>query len=165
MPEVWFSLGSNQDRERCIRGGVQALAETFGPLRLSSLYETPPEGFEGTPFFNLVAGGHTDLPVAGVQRRLRQIEDRFGRDRSGPRFGPRTLDIDLLLYGDLDGEVDGVRLPREEIYRYAFVLGPLAEVAGGLALPGDGRRVRDLWAAFPRMPGDLRPLGPLESLL
>ncbi len=160
MPAVWFSLGSNRDRERCIRGGLAALEESFGPLRLSSLYETPAQGFAGEPFYNLVAGGDTGQPVGRVQTRLREIEDRFQRDRTGPRFGPRTLDIDLLLYGDLTGEIDGVHLPRAEIYRYAFVLGPLAEVAGDLILPGDGRRVAELWAAFPPHDRLLRRIAP-----
>lgn len=146
MLRIWLSLGSNQAREQSLRGAVRMLREAFGPLVLSAVYESDAVGFVGEPFLNLVAGAETDLPVEAVQRRLRQIEDAHGRVRGGDKFSPRTLDIDLLTYGalvrpDLD-------LPREEIVRHAFVLGPLAEVAPDERHPVLGRRYAELWAAF-----------------
>lgn len=146
MPWVWLSLGSNIDREANLRGAVAALREAFGPLRLSSVYETPAEGFVGEPFYNLVAGVVVDIDPAALRQRLRRIEDAHGRVRGGEKFAPRTLDIDILTYGDLVDETQDI--PRDEILRYAFVLGPLAEVAADERHPGLQRSYGDLWAAF-----------------
>ena len=146
MPRVWLSLGSNLDRERSLRGGVRMLRGRLGPLILSSVYESAAVGFAGEPFLNLVAGALTELPPEGVQAWLREVEDGNGRVRGPDKFAPRTLDIDLLTYGDL--VQSALRLPRDEILYHAFVLGPLAEVAPDERHPVDGRRYAELWAAF-----------------
>lgn len=148
MPGCWLSIGSNQQRERSIRGALSELQRVFGELRLSSIYETPAVGFEGEPFLNLVVGVATDLSVARIDSELRRIEDAHGRVRGAEKFAPRTLDIDLLTYGDRVGHVDGRDLPRNEILHYAFVLGPLAEVAPDERHPADGRSYAQLWAAM-----------------
>ena len=148
MPRCWLSIGSNQDREASIRGAVADLRAAFGDLILSSVYESPAEGFAGTPFLNLVAGIQTELDVAAIDRALRRIEDAHGRVRGPEKFSPRTLDIDLLTYGDRVGSLDGRTFPREEILRYAFVLGPLAEVARDEPCPGTDRTFGELWSAM-----------------
>jgi 2-amino-4-hydroxy-6-hydroxymethyldihydropteridine diphosphokinase len=160
MPRCWLSIGSNQDREASIRGAVAALGEAFGDLVLSAVYESSAVGFVGEPFLNLVAGIDTDLSVAEIDATLRRIEDAHGRVRGPNKFAPRTLDIDLLTYGDLVGNLDGRELPRDEIFLYAFVLGPLAEVAPDAVCPGTGRTFADLWDAFdrPSQPLTLFPL-------
>jgi 2-amino-4-hydroxy-6-hydroxymethyldihydropteridine diphosphokinase len=144
MPRCWLSIGSNQDREASIRGAVADLRSAFGNLVLSSVYESPAEGFAGEPFLNLVAAFDTDKTVAEIDRVLRTIEDGHGRVRGPDKFAPRTLDIDLLTYGQAIGTLDGRELPRDEILRYAFVLVPLAEVAPDDRHPGTGRSFRDL---------------------
>jgi 2-amino-4-hydroxy-6-hydroxymethyldihydropteridine diphosphokinase len=144
----WVSLGSNRERERSIRAAVAALAERFGRLRLSPVYESAAEGFAGDPFLNLVAGFDTALGVGDLRAELRAIEAANGRERAGPRFAPRTLDLDLLTYGDQVGEIDGYRLPRDEILTYAFVLGPLADVAPRERHLCDGRTYSELWRAL-----------------
>jgi 2-amino-4-hydroxy-6-hydroxymethyldihydropteridine diphosphokinase len=159
MPRVWVSIGSNQERDASIRGAVRALRERFGELILSRVYESEAVGFEGGPFLNLVAGFDTDEPVAAVNAAFREIEDAFGRVRGPEKFAPRTLDIDLLAYGDRVGTVDGCPLPRDEILRYAFVLGPLAEVAGEAIHPVLGRSYRALWDAFDRQAQPIAPVG------
>jgi len=148
MPWVWVSIGSNIDREHYIRAAVTALRERFGELLLSSVYETPSEGFDGDPFYNLVAGFATELPVEQLHPLMREIEDAHGRVRSGPKFGARTLDIDLLTYGDEVTDRGGKALPRDEIEKYAFVLGPLAEVAPDECHPQLGMSYQALWEAF-----------------
>jgi 2-amino-4-hydroxy-6-hydroxymethyldihydropteridine diphosphokinase len=148
MPRCWLSIGSNQAREASIRGAVADLRAAFGDLVLSRVYESPAEGFAGAPFLNLVAGIRTDLGVAEIDRILRGIEDGRGRVRGPEKFAPRTLDIDLLTYGDRVGTLDGRALPRDEIQRYAFVLGPLAEVAPNETCPGTGRTYGELWVAL-----------------
>jgi 2-amino-4-hydroxy-6-hydroxymethyldihydropteridine diphosphokinase len=144
MPHCWLSIGSNQDREASIRGAIDDLNSAFGDLILSNIYESPAEGFAGEPFLNLVAGIDTNLSVGEIDRTLRAIEDAHGRIRGPDKFAPRTLDIDLLTYGQASGTLDGRELPRDEIMRYAFVLGPLAEVAPDEVHPGTGRSFRDL---------------------
>ena len=148
MTEVYLSIGSNVDRERQLRAVREALAARYGPLVLSSVYETHAVGFEGDDFYNLVVGLETDEPVRDLAQGLRGIEAASGRRRGSRRFTPRTMDIDLLLYGDLVVDEAGLQLPRDEIERYAFVLAPLAEIAGRRRHPVTGRRYDELWAGF-----------------
>lgn len=146
MRRCWISLGSNRAREASIRGGVKQLREAFGSLVLSSVYETDAEGFDGEPFLNLVAGVDTRLGVGEIRAILRRIEAANGRERGEGRFASRTLDLDLLTYGDAAGEIDGYRIPRDEILRYAFVLGPLADVAPDERHPTAGLSYKRLWS-------------------
>lgn len=148
MARCWISIGSNQDRERSIRGAVRALRERFGVLALSSVYESEAVGFDGHPFYNLVAGFDTNEPTTEVRTALRSIEDQLGRVRGPDKFSPRTLDLDLLTYGDRVELESPQELPRDEILRYAFVLGPLAEVAGDEIHPVAGFSYRQLWEDF-----------------
>jgi 2-amino-4-hydroxy-6-hydroxymethyldihydropteridine diphosphokinase len=159
MPRVWVSLGSNIDRERCIRGALAALRERYGELTVSRVFESEAVDFEGQPFYNLVVGFHTGERPAALRAQFRSIEAAFGRVRGQERFAPRTLDIDLLTYGDRVMREDGIELPRDEIGRYAFVLRPLAEVAGDEVHPQTGRSYRSLWESFDR---DSQPLRPLD---
>lgn len=129
MTRVYLSIGSNIDRERNIRGGLEALERDFGPLMLSPVYESEAVGFEGEPFFNLVVGLDTELSVGELAARLHEIEVQHGRVRHERKFSSRTLDIDILTRGDAVGEFDGVKLPRDEILKHAFVLLPLADLA------------------------------------
>lgn len=142
----WISIGSNIDRERSIRAAVAALRAEFGALVLSPVYETEPVGAAGAPFLNLVAGIDSALAAGAIAARLRAIEDANGRVRGPDRFAPRTLDLDLLTYGEAAGVIDGVALPRDEVLNYAFVLGPLADVAADEVHPPTGRRYRELWS-------------------
>lgn len=159
MPRVWVSIGSNVERERHLRAAVAALRERFGELLLSPVYETEAEGFDGDPFYNLVAGFDTGLPPGELHALMREIEAANGRDRGGARFGPRTLDIDVLTYGDQVGDAGGKRLPRDEITRYAFVLRPLADVAGEERHPELGLSYARLWQDFPgREAARMRPV-------
>ena len=160
VPEVraWLSLGSNIDRGRNIRGALRDLAAEFGELVVSRVYECEAVGFDGEPFYNLVVGIDTQLPPLDLARAMRAIEDAHGRTRGGDKFAPRTLDIDLLTYGDQVLDEGPLRLPRDEILKYAFVLGPLAEVAGGELHPLDGRSYAELWADFDQAAQPLRPV-------
>ena len=142
---VYLNLGSNLERERHLRDGLDRLLAEHGRLVVSSVYESAAIGFEGPPFYNLCVSLQTDLGVASILARLRAIEAASGRVRNGPRFSDRTLDIDLLLYGELTGERDGVRLPRPDIVQHAFVLAPLAELAPPTRHT-DGRAYQEIWS-------------------
>jgi 2-amino-4-hydroxy-6-hydroxymethyldihydropteridine diphosphokinase len=135
MPRVFVSIGSNQERERHVRAAVRELAGRFRNLQLSSVYETEAVGFVGDPFLNLVAGFDTDLDLDGLVLSLREIEARAGRVRTDKRFGPRTLDLDVLTYGDHISDGEPVEVPRSEITSEAYVLLPLAEIAPRLQHP------------------------------
>ncbi len=157
MTRVFLSIGSNIDRETNIRAGVAALRECFGELRLSTVYESEAVGFEGDPFYNLVAGFETDITPEELVAALRAIEDRHGRVRTGPRFSSRTLDIDLLLYGDAVFDTPVV-IPRKEITRNAFVLLPLAELAPEAVHPLTGKTYAAMWEAFDKASQPLWPV-------
>ena len=148
MPRVWVSVGSNIERERHIRAALADLRSLFGELVVSPVYETQPVGFDGDAFFNLVVGFDTEMRPAALHRLMREIEARHGRERSGERFASRTLDLDLLTYGDAVTEEGGKALPRDEIQRYAFVLAPLADVAADEVHPRLGQTYRRLWQQF-----------------
>lgn len=164
MPRVYVSIGSNIERERHIRTAVRALAARFGPLTLSSVYESPAHGFEGDDFYNLVAGFDTEASPQEVRAALAEIERACGRGPDSRGFHSRTLDLDLLLYDDLVLEEDGLVLPRPEITQYAFVLAPLAEIAPERRHPRTGQTYRAMWEGFPGRDQALRktafdPLG------
>ena len=150
MAQVYVSIGSNIDRERHVTAALDALAGHFGPLVISSVYESEAVGFSGDHFLNLVAGFDTGLPVGELAARLRAIEHSNGRVRTGERFSGRTLDIDILTYDDCVGNVDGVSLPRDEILHNAFVLLPLAEIAAAEVHPLLRQSYGSLWQAYDR---------------
>lgn len=155
---VYLGIGSNVNREQNICNALDRLLDAFGSLRVSSVYESAAFGFDGAPFFNLVAATTTEEPVSAVMQRLRSIENACGRRRDVPRFSDRTLDIDLLLYGEAVGEVDGVTFPRNDITEYAFVLWPMAEIAGTLIHPVEQASYAKLWDAFDPAARDLKPV-------
>ncbi|MCV6588587.1 MAG: 2-amino-4-hydroxy-6-hydroxymethyldihydropteridine diphosphokinase [Marinobacterium sp.] len=150
MARIYVSIGSNQQREKHILSCLDALADQFGELTLSSVYESEAVGFDGDNFYNLVAGFDTELAPGELSRQLKAIEDANGRVRSGPRFSGRTLDIDILTWADLSGVHDGIELPREEVLTNAFVLLPLSEIAPDLLHPQAQRTCAELWQAYDR---------------
>ena len=101
MTRIYISLGSNIEREHHIRAGLDALHAEFGELQVSRVFESEAVGFNGRPFYNLVVGADTNLPLATLCQRLRAMEFAHGREPDAKKFAPRTLDLDLLLYGDL----------------------------------------------------------------
>lgn len=158
MIPIYLSLGSNVERHKHITAGLDALTEMFGELTISSVYESKSVGFNGSNFFNLVVGATTDLPVGELSERLKNIENANGRVRNGPKFSPRTLDIDILTYGNFVGVEAGVELPRAEITQNAFVLLPLAEIAPEKCHPQLMLRYVDLWNAYDKASQSLWPI-------
>jgi 2-amino-4-hydroxy-6-hydroxymethyldihydropteridine diphosphokinase len=145
---VYVGIGSNIDRENSIRGAVRELTAHYGTLTLSPVYESKALGFDGENFYNLVAGFGSTESIERVKQTLSRIESQFGRVRQGRGFDARTLDLDLLLYGDTvrhDGQVD---LPHPDIRRYAFVLRPLADIAPELRHPETNLGCAEMWRQF-----------------
>lgn len=148
MPRVYVSIGSNIEKNKNIRAAIRALRARFSNVTFSSVYESEAEGFDGDDFYNLAAAFDTDAPLEEVCDLLTEIETAQGRTRTGPRFGPRTLDIDVLLYGDLVRHDDRFDVPRRDVTAYAHVLGPLVEIAPDLLHPETGERLAELWQRF-----------------
>jgi 2-amino-4-hydroxy-6-hydroxymethyldihydropteridine diphosphokinase len=149
MSKAYLSLGSNRDPEQHLREAIAALRRHFGAMVLSPVYRTRAVGFDGGDFLNAAAIIETTLDPFALNAWLHALEDAHGRDRSGPRFGDRTLDIDIVLFDDrvLQGE-GHLQIPRDEL-KHAFVLRPLAEIAPDTVVPGTGRTLAQLWDAHP----------------
>lgn len=135
MTQVYLSFGSNIDRKHNIASGLTAVANTLGDIVLSPVYESEAVGFNGAPFLNLVVQVNTNWPVGDLADFFHRIEADHGRVRGEKKYASRTLDIDILIYGDVVGCVDGVQLPRDEIVEHAFVLKPLCDLAGDQCHP------------------------------
>jgi 2-amino-4-hydroxy-6-hydroxymethyldihydropteridine diphosphokinase len=143
MPRAFVGLGSNLgDREATIRAAVAELgaAEGVELVSISSLVDTEPVGFTDQPrFLNGVAALETELPARQLLELLLAVESRFGRDRAAvPAQGPRTLDLDLLIYGEAQIDEPGLRVPHPRLHERIFVLEPLAELDPALEVPGKG---------------------------
>lgn len=154
---IFISVGSNVNREKHIKAGLDAMHQVFGPLLLSCVYESESVGFKGSNFYNLVVQASTHLGVIEVVQILKEIEKDNLRSHEGKKFSPRTLDLDLLLY-DKVITVKPVELPRGEILYNAFVLQPLAEIAPLLTHPISDESYQALWYKYDKNKQHLWPI-------
>jgi 2-amino-4-hydroxy-6-hydroxymethyldihydropteridine diphosphokinase len=136
MTTAYVGLGSNLgDRERLI----EEAAVQIGAVRLSTVIETEPWGVTNQPrFLNAVAEVETPLTARQLLDHLLDVERRLGRERIGAQWGPRTIDLDLLLYGDETIDEPGLVVPHPRLTERGFVLRPLAELVPSLKIPGNG---------------------------
>jgi 2-amino-4-hydroxy-6-hydroxymethyldihydropteridine diphosphokinase len=136
VTRAYVGLGSNLgDRE----GLIREAAGLIGARRLSTIRETEPWGLEDQPrFLNAVAELETSLTPRHLLDRLLEVERRLGRERSGPRWGPRTIDLDLLLYGEQALDEPGLVVPHPRLAERLFVLEPLADLIPAQKIPGNG---------------------------
>ena len=149
LEPVYISIGSNVEPEQNIRSALAMLKNEFPVLLRSSVYRNPAVGFEGEDFLNLVAGFESALPAELVVERLAWIEQVHGRHRQHAKFSPRSLDLDLLLCGQQVLNQGKLKLPRDDVTRYAFVLGPLAELVPDFEHPVSHKTIQTLWGEFP----------------
>jgi 2-amino-4-hydroxy-6-hydroxymethyldihydropteridine diphosphokinase len=144
---AYIGLGGNLgDRRSYLERAVDLLGRDpdLRVAEVSSLHDTEPVGYVEQPrFLNAVAAVDTELGARELLERILAVERALGRERTGPRYGPRTIDLDLLLYGDEEIEEPDLVVPHPRLAERAFVLEPLAELAPDLVLP-DGRRIADL---------------------
>lgn len=150
MPQVYVAVGSNVEPERHLGLAVRELDRHFPGVGFSPWYRNRAVGFEGDDFINFVAGFPTDLPVEEVVARLQFIEALCGRTREAPRWAPRTMDLDVLLYGDLVRQTPTLKLPRPDLLKRAYMLGPLADLAADVMHPTERLTVGELWRRFDR---------------
>ncbi|WP_339858493.1 2-amino-4-hydroxy-6-hydroxymethyldihydropteridine diphosphokinase [Pseudohongiella acticola] len=158
MSLLTLSLGSNQQADHHIRAALDALQADYGTLQISSVFESRAVGFDGNNFLNMVVAVDTDMALATVSARIKALETEHGRVRGGPRFSPRTLDIDILTYADCVGDYDGIVLPRPEITENAFVLWPMSQLCGDLTDPHTGLSYATLWQRYDKSRQVLWPI-------
>ncbi|MGQ0428712.1 MAG: 2-amino-4-hydroxy-6-hydroxymethyldihydropteridine diphosphokinase [Gammaproteobacteria bacterium] len=150
MAEAYVAAGSNVRPRANLRRALAMLGAEFPGLRASRAYLNQAAGFEGDDFVNLVAAFPCRLPLTELLARLKDIERALGREPGAAKWGSRTLDLDLILYGDLTGEFPGARLPHPDLATRAWVLGPLAALAPELRHPVSGEAIGELWRRFDR---------------
>jgi 2-amino-4-hydroxy-6-hydroxymethyldihydropteridine diphosphokinase len=119
-------------------------------VRFSAAYRNAAVGFEGEDFINFVAGFSTDLPVESVIDELQRIEGLCGRTRDAPKWAPRSMDLDILIYGNRICDLPGLILPRPDLLKRPYMLGPMAEIAPDFVHPTRLLSMRQLWSEFDR---------------
>src|SRR5690554_675116 len=148
MALLTLSLGSNQRADYHIRQALDGLEEHFGPLLMSSVFESQAVGFQGNNFLNMVVAVETDEPLEQIAIWIKALETANGRQHTEKRFSSRTLDVDILTWGAASGRHAGILLPRPEITENAYVLWPLSQVCGHCIDPGSGKNYAALWACY-----------------
>jgi len=143
MTTAYIGIGTNVNREASIEAAIFALQEIADSVRLSTVYECASVGFESSPFYNLVAEVSTSASYEHFQKQLRDIELELGRPAAAQKFQDRTIDLDIILFGERTSTVEP-KLPRDDIYKYPFVTLPLSELCPDKIIPSDGRTVRQL---------------------
>ena len=164
MLKAYVGIGSNLEPEQNIRSAVRALRARYGALTISPVYQSTADGFAGPDFYNLVVGFDTHVSAADIAATLNAIEHDHGRVRYGNGMHSRTLDLDLLLYGNEVRRDPGLTLPRADITRFAFVLKPLADIAPDLRHPELGTTMEELWRDFAGKRVTLKPVALLPPL-
>lgn len=155
---AYVSGGSNIAPEANLRLAARELKARFPGARFSRCYRNKAVGFDGPDFINFAVALPTTMPLAALKAELEGIEALCGRPPGAKRWEPRPMDLDVLLYGDLVGEREGLVLPRPSLLEWGFMLGPLAEIEPDLVHPVERRTLAALWTAFDR---DANPLVPV----
>jgi 2-amino-4-hydroxy-6-hydroxymethyldihydropteridine diphosphokinase len=146
VAKIHINIGSNKNRSHNIRLAINELEKHFTDIVVSSIFESPSEGFKGNDFYNLGVNTTTLMTGKEVVTTLRSIETSLGRDRTLPKFSSRIIDLDLVLYDDL--VIDTLNVPRDDIIKYAFVLAPLAEISPEEIHPIEKNTYSNLWSTF-----------------
>jgi 2-amino-4-hydroxy-6-hydroxymethyldihydropteridine diphosphokinase len=157
MVDAYVAAGSNVLPRASLREALRLLGRDFPGLAASRAFANAAVGFQGDDFVNLAIRFPADLPTEALIERLKAVERACGRPPGAPKWGPRTLDLDLLLHGGFVGRVAGKLLPHPDLLTRAWVLGPLAELAPALVHPVAGERMDVLWDRFDRQAHPLRP--------
>jgi 2-amino-4-hydroxy-6-hydroxymethyldihydropteridine diphosphokinase len=150
MSHVYVAIGSNINPEENIGKAARELRSLFPDARFSSWYRNRAVGFDGDDFVNGVVGFTTDLPLRAVTERLHAIEALCGRPRNAPRWAPRAMDLDVLLYDNVVCAEPTMTLPRPDLLKRPYMLGPLAEIAPEVVHPTAGLTIGELWQRFDR---------------
>jgi 2-amino-4-hydroxy-6-hydroxymethyldihydropteridine diphosphokinase len=150
LPKVFVAMGSNIDASSRMLQAALALKSHFADVRFSGCYRNPAFGFNGPDFINAAAGFESRFSIVQLLQIMRGIEAQCGREASAPKWLPRAMDLDLLLYGEVVGAGPGYTLPRPDLVKRVYMLGPLSELAPTAIYPPDGPTIGELWQQFPR---------------
>jgi 2-amino-4-hydroxy-6-hydroxymethyldihydropteridine diphosphokinase len=148
MTDVYVAAGSNVEPEKYLSIALRALAAAYGPLTLSPAYRNQAVGFSGADFINLVIGFRTGDEVAKVREQLQKVEAACDRPPGAPKWAPRTMDLDILLCGDLVSNEPGLVVPRPDLLKRPYMLKPMADIAPEVRHPVLGTTMRELWQSF-----------------
>lgn len=147
---VFVAAGSNLEPEKNLARACREIRHSWPDAVFSKAYRNVAVGFAGPDFINLVVGFTTSQPLQLVITRLRAIETQCGRPRYAPKWASRTMDLDVLLYGDLVEKTTDYTLPRPDLLKRPYMLGPMAEIAPEVVHPTVGKTIGELWQAFDR---------------
>jgi 2-amino-4-hydroxy-6-hydroxymethyldihydropteridine diphosphokinase len=158
MAQVFVAAGSNVEPERHLTLAAIELQRVFGEIHFSPWYRNRAVGFEGDDFINFVVGFETAAPVQDVVARLREIETLCGRPREAAKWAPRSMDLDILMYDNLVCEDAQLKLPRPDLLKRAYMLGPMADLAPEVVHPTAHVTIGELWERFDRGAHALEPV-------
>jgi 2-amino-4-hydroxy-6-hydroxymethyldihydropteridine diphosphokinase len=150
VTSVYVAAGSNVEPEKNLARACQEIAHSWPDVRFSHAYRNQAVGFDGPDFINMVFGFDTDDPLERVLARLWDIEVFCGRPRNAAKWASRAMDLDVLLFGDRIEKTADYTLPRPDLLKRAFMLGPLAEIAPEVMHPIAGKSIGTLWREFDR---------------
>ena len=150
MVEVYVAAGSNVAPEHNLLLAAKELAQIFPGAHFSNAYKNAAVGFEGEDFINFVVGFSTEWSVEDVVTELQRIEGLRGRTRDAPKWAPRSMDLDILLFGDRICDLPGLVLPRPDLLKRPYMLGPTAELAPNFIHPTRLLTMAQLWESFDR---------------
>ena len=159
MIDVYVAAGSNVKPQEHLREALRILRGHYPNMRVSTAYRNKAVGFEGDDFINLVVGFETEDSLPQVIQHLHEAEAACGRPRGAPKWEPRTMDLDLLLYGDLLLDEPRIKLPRPDLLKRPYMLRPMAELAPDLLHPTTGKTMRRLWDEFDPGAHQMTPIG------
>jgi 2-amino-4-hydroxy-6-hydroxymethyldihydropteridine diphosphokinase len=158
MTAVYVAAGSNVDPERNLASACQQMADSWPDARFSPAYRNRAVGFDGPDFLNMVVEFHTTESVETVLARLRDIEVLCGRPRNSPKWASRAMDLDILLFGARIEKTADYTLPRPDLLKRPYMLGPLAELAPLVRHPTANKSIGELWAQFDRDAHSMTPV-------
>ena len=147
---VFVAAGSNLEPEKHLARACAEIRDSWHDVVFSRAYSNVAVGFDGPDFINLVLGFSTSQPLDAVIARLRAIETQCGRPRYAPKWASRTMDLDVLLYGDLVEKTAEYTVPRPDLLKRPYMLGPMAEIAPEVVHPTAGKTIGALWHEFDR---------------
>ena len=158
MTDVYVAAGSNVRPEENLARACREIAQSWPGAIFSQAYRNKAVGFEGPDFINMVLGFKSDDPVGTVLTRLREIEVVCGRPRNSPKWASRAMDLDVLLFGSRVEKTDDYTLPRPDLLKRPYMLGPMAEIAPAVMHPTAHKTIAELWREFDR---DAHPMIPV----
>ena len=157
MTAVYVAAGSNVEPERHLARACAEIAKTWSDARFSRAYRNKAVGFDGPDFLNMVVGFHTTEPVEAGITLLWEIETLCGWPRHAPKWASRSMDLDILLFGARIEKTADYTLPRPDLLKRPYMLGPMAEIAPGVMHPTAGKTIGELWSEFDRAGHEMVP--------